>query len=251
LIITYHCFTDGEATALDFATLLENHRTVGATDPRDKAYALLGLSELVEDRKHGIIPDYNLQVTELFEKVAKTILEKSSTLDLLGVSRIVSRQPVGVLPSWVPDWGVWDFANSLCFRNVQGQYVFAFDAATTSSIPKHLVVKEHTLELSGHTFDRICKVGRPVDPFPETEDFDQFRIRLSPLVRFLILILNDWSLVARNLSGRKYPTGERITDAFVKTIFLGDVPDLYPMDSERGFLEEHITRVVEAIGVTL
>jgi hypothetical protein len=57
--------------------------------------------------------------------------------------------------------------------------------------------------------------------------------------------------VARNLSGRKYPTGERITDAFVKTIFLGDVPDLYPMDSERGFLEEHITRVVEAIGATL
>jgi hypothetical protein len=68
---------------LDFATLLENHRTVGATDSGDKAYALLGLSELVEDRKHGIIPDYNLQVTELFEKIAKTILEKSSTLDCL------------------------------------------------------------------------------------------------------------------------------------------------------------------------
>jgi hypothetical protein len=251
LIITYHCFTNGEATALDFATLLENHRTVGATDPRDKAYALLGLSELVEDRKHGIIPDYNLQVTELFEKIAKITLEKSSTLDLLGVSRIVSRQRVGILPSWVPDWGVWDFANSLCFRNVQGQYVFDFDAATTSSIPKHLVVKEQTLELSGHTFDRICKVGRPVDIFPETEDFDQFRIRLYQLAWFSFVILNDWSLVARNLSGRKYPTGERIMDVFTKTIFLGDVPDFFPMDSERGFLKEHIIRVVEALGATL
>jgi hypothetical protein len=86
LIITYHCITDGEATALDFAALLESHRTVGATDPRDKTYALLGLSELIEDRKHGIILDYNLQAAEVYEKIAKTILEKSSTLDLLGVS---------------------------------------------------------------------------------------------------------------------------------------------------------------------
>jgi hypothetical protein len=251
LIITYHCMTDGEATALDFATLLENHRTAGATDPRDKAYALLGLSELIEDRKHGIIPDYNLQAAEVYEKIAKTVLEKSSTLDLLGVSKVVSRQPVGRLPSWAPDWSVWDFASSLCFRNVQGKYVFDFDATTTSSIPKHLVIKEHTLELSGHTFDRICKVGRPLDPFPEPEDFDQFRIRIFPLVTLSIAMLNDWSFVARSLSGRKYPTGERIMDAFIKTLFLGDVPGFYPMESERGFLEEHITRVLEAIGAKL
>jgi hypothetical protein len=51
--------------------LLETHRLVGATDPKDKIYALLGLSEMVEDQKHDVVPDYDSPAADVHIAVAK------------------------------------------------------------------------------------------------------------------------------------------------------------------------------------
>jgi hypothetical protein len=252
LIITYECFTDGKATALDLAALLENHRIVDVKDPKDKVYALLGLSELIEGKKHDIVPDYNLQTTDIYEQVAKSVLEKSSTLDLLGIPKVMPRSPIGLLPSWVPDWSAWDFASSLCLRNMQGKYVFDFDATQTFCLPKRMIIKGHTLELSGHTFDRVCKVGRVFDPFPEQESLDQFRVRKYLPSLHALIIANDWSKVSQALSGSEYPTGERIMDSFIRTLFLGDLPNMFPTDSDiEHFLQQHMYRLAQTIGAKL
>ena len=94
-------------------------------DSRDKVYALLGLSEVIEGKGHNIVPDSGWQTTGIYEQVAKSVLEKSSTLDLLGIPKVMPPSPIGVFPSWVPDWSSWDFASSLCLRNMQGEYFFS------------------------------------------------------------------------------------------------------------------------------
>ena len=74
-------------------------RTLNATDPRDKVYAILAL--IRESDRNKIPVDYNISIEELCIKTAARILDDGWGLDrLLGLAE----QPKSVkLPSWVPD----------------------------------------------------------------------------------------------------------------------------------------------------
>ncbi|GKT40226.1 heterokaryon incompatibility protein 6, OR allele [Colletotrichum spaethianum] len=73
-----------------------------ATDPRDKIYGLLGLTDDAVSRT--IIPDYSRHNTpaKVFAEVAAQIVEFGHATDLLHHAGI--DQDVQGLPSWAPDW---------------------------------------------------------------------------------------------------------------------------------------------------
>ena len=97
--------TVAEGREIGLFQVLLRHRLCGATDPRDKVYALCGLSN--DAKRLGIIPDYSESVsTEMvYTEVAIAMLSKTGKLDIFSASRPVRRtaQVTVTLPSWVPD----------------------------------------------------------------------------------------------------------------------------------------------------
>ncbi|KAK4953114.1 hypothetical protein LTR10_008820 [Elasticomyces elasticus] len=93
-------------------SLLQNlMRYYGAecSDPRDRVYALLGVSS--DD--HGIQPDYRKGVVELYIEVASHYASHGQLAAILecasvGLEAIIVKEKDLWLPSWVPDWQVYE-----------------------------------------------------------------------------------------------------------------------------------------------
>lgn len=85
LIITQVCYAERAYPVLDLVSLLQSHRFAGANDHRDKVCALLGLMKEFESKTYSLSPDYLLSTAQVNIEVAKAIISKSPTLDILGV----------------------------------------------------------------------------------------------------------------------------------------------------------------------
>lgn len=84
------------ATSLGY--LLHEFSNRRASDDRDKVFGLLSLSK----PGHGVVPDYTLDVAEIYRDTALSLIESSSSLDVwIGDQR---RRNSKELPSCVPDW---------------------------------------------------------------------------------------------------------------------------------------------------
>ena len=94
-----------------FKQLIIDHRRCHASDPRDKIYALLGISN--EDFRplttyaEAFRPDYNIGIQTLFIRVTRALLQSYEDLQFL--TYVESRPKytrIAGLPSWVPDFTV-------------------------------------------------------------------------------------------------------------------------------------------------
>ncbi|KAF2433640.1 hypothetical protein EJ08DRAFT_707209 [Tothia fuscella] len=90
----------------DLLSLLRRTHSLGATDPRDKVYSLIGVAQ--DAKVLTVDVDYSLPVYSLYTETAGAILETYQSTDLLysNLSRKSYR-----LPSWVPDWSTWLFGS--------------------------------------------------------------------------------------------------------------------------------------------
>ncbi|KAJ3533941.1 hypothetical protein NM208_g7761 [Fusarium decemcellulare] len=86
--------------------LLERLRPRLATDPRDKVYALVAISEVDDqfcsDEGSGI--DYSLSVREVYTQATNEIIKSDPTADLDVIWSARQRSSEPGWPSWVPDW---------------------------------------------------------------------------------------------------------------------------------------------------
>ena len=92
-----------EKTAVfDLLALLRYTRSFCSTDPRDKVFALFGLThtDLV---RLDLRADYHFATTDVYQNVALAILQETRDLGILETSRGATKLR-GTLPSWVPDW---------------------------------------------------------------------------------------------------------------------------------------------------
>ncbi|EXJ66508.1 uncharacterized protein A1O5_10177 [Cladophialophora psammophila CBS 110553] len=89
--------------------LVDTHRYTSATDPRDKVYAFLSLSNRSQSpssKPDQIKPDYQTPVRQVYTEAACTLIEGSQTLYMLSHVQDRSSTKVKGLPSWVPDYSV-------------------------------------------------------------------------------------------------------------------------------------------------
>ena len=109
--------------------LLQKNRWKLASDPRDKVFGLLGLSDLSSSTHPGLKIDYNRTVRDVYIGVFQAIVDITSKLDILCFSIPVAIQwnpeailgtSQTVLPSWVPDWNTYVSSFESCMYNTLG-----------------------------------------------------------------------------------------------------------------------------------
>jgi hypothetical protein len=157
-----------------FQLLIQNHvisadsETIGATDPRDRVYAILGLAK--DGQFLNIKVDYQKPCAEVYTDAAAAML-KAGHFDILALNQFPKgenfedKKPI--LPSWVPDWTsriqrpcggyTTDNCNRAC-----GTRAGSVSFRSTGGGGK-------TLFITGCVVDKITKVGTPW--LPTIEDW--------------------------------------------------------------------------------
>jgi hypothetical protein len=85
---------------LSLAELLDSARWAYSTDPRDKVFALCGLSDL----GLGIVPDYQATIEEVYISSAAAMMKQGRSLNLLAFCNRTAESNIKTLPTWCPDW---------------------------------------------------------------------------------------------------------------------------------------------------
>lgn len=140
---------------------LVRFRHLDATDPRDKIYALLGLTQDSETIVH---PDYTSSAVECYKRVAISIIRASGSLTIFNLPSTSAACRDPRLPSWAPHWnceltpdgkasinGVDDF-----FPLSQDEkWGLHFKASGNSRISCLDMIDSETLGLIGRTTDSV------------------------------------------------------------------------------------------------
>jgi Heterokaryon incompatibility protein (HET) len=85
---------------MDILHTLERGRRLEAKDPKDKIYALLGISTGIDLENPLVEIDYGKPYLEVCINFARYVVESSNSYDLLSYVY----DPLDLLPSWVPNW---------------------------------------------------------------------------------------------------------------------------------------------------
>ncbi|KAK6586663.1 hypothetical protein PZA11_001720 [Diplocarpon coronariae] len=197
----------GQAFTLGYALKMCAH--AGSTDPRDKIYALLGMT--TDTSRETICPEYGLEVTPcmVYTRVMRLILSQSNQhqddekLHPLTLAGIGFDRKIPDLPSWVPDWSQ---TSQPQFRDL--------DYWAGIKYPAYVHFLRETpsvLLLDGFCFDKIKNLSEPLTLDPQWT-FEAADVHL-----------NEWfqtiEKLARSAAQDPYPfTNEPILEAFIRTI---------------------------------
>ena len=141
-------------------------RLFSSTDPRDHIFALLSVTDRLDDS--SIIPDYSYGFEGLYYQFVKNSICQNGNLDILGRADSPFNDE---LPSWVPDWRrFWRVRLLSSKQNTQYR-------VSGGSLPRVLDgPNRRILVVSGKILDRIQTLGPGFKP-PQK----------SPLVPSIIL----------------------------------------------------------------
>ncbi|KAJ9636371.1 hypothetical protein H2199_008046 [Coniosporium tulheliwenetii] len=131
-------------------SLLESCRDFDATDPRDRLFALLGISK--ERDEPRLRPDYDEAPEETLRRYAQFISEGPDCMELLYDDR--RRDEDDESPSWIPDWlrsgfgiGVGRLAHRISFPDtIQKVYEYVYYRAAGDSSCSRLLVQGMILD---------------------------------------------------------------------------------------------------------
>jgi hypothetical protein len=75
--------TDGAQTRRSLLELLDQHKSASCTDPRDRIYALIGLSYLDNSDHPGLKIDYTRSISQVYRGAAQAVIEATGELDII------------------------------------------------------------------------------------------------------------------------------------------------------------------------
>ncbi|KAI0544137.1 heterokaryon incompatibility protein-domain-containing protein [Xylaria curta] len=207
----------------DLLSFLRRFHGSKSADPRDKLFALYGISSLDrmkllnhDFKAMEIFPDYRTDPKTLFIKTAKGILERTHNLDLLLIPRL--RNPndnrVKDLPSWVPDWSTIDAGTEALCYTAPPHYLASGDS---SSAPQFSDTDQSLVTLSGYVFDRIVETGaRSVKSslsILSRPESTEYAVGSLALLMIWISEWTDWELSSHGAKG-SYINGEDMVDVY-------------------------------------
>lgn len=210
-------------SALPFLEIASQFRHRQATDPRDKVFGILGITQgLTTD-----IVDYEKSVAEIYATAALRIIENTGNLDIL--SHVLPRhswfigpiyQPAG-LPSWAPDWSDSRERETWRLRSLieRQSYAKFFCACGPTSSPRSRDEREdpRKLVLSGRQCGSIARLGAPYNP-ANGRDTGQWPIEVIQDWRTMVEVDRKPQQVYGFASSREPGTTPTMMDAFWRTL---------------------------------
>lgn len=217
---------DPSSNLPDLYTMISTFWTKAATDPRDKIFALVGLTTARDDPRFVI--DYAASVRRVYINVVEYIITSTQRLD------VICSMPRGNndldLPSWVSDWTVSVTEFGLSLNHIIRESGVPFGSARASTAEIELKHGENTLAANGILLDRIQVVGQK----GSWKTLDDFRSGIP-------ILLSWYRLLALGTDNKS----EQI-EAFCRTIFYDrfSSQDFIPYQSPTQLWHEILAAIV-------
>ena len=157
-----------QGTPVDITHLIATSSFMNSTDPRDRIFALLGMTFDSRYGDHLLVADYSLTTREVYINVTTHILRSRQTLDILNhvshdsIEREDSTpgEAVHSLPSWVPDWSRLVGSGSIQMYSLkEGDIIYQAGLDRVSPVPIQICMDERVLVVKGVLLDSILSIG--------------------------------------------------------------------------------------------
>lgn len=195
---------DQDNPADEVIWVLEQVRDRNSTDPRDKIYGMLGL---VKETLSGVLnPDYTMTAEEVFQAMAVACIKLTGRLDFL--SACYEDEHL-YLPSWVPDWSVYN--RSLRDRRARVLQIFKYKACG-DRIANTEVLPGGKLVVAGVIVDVVMAYTGMMGVKMGDSNFEEEAQKIADI---------DWT------GNRTYCGSQRTSEieAYYVSLFGGIVPD--------------------------
>ena len=151
---------DGEKP--DLRQLLQISRSSEATDPRDYAFALVGIAKEFQDPE--MIPDYELRWGNCHFHAATSILFSHDLNSVLAFKGISSWNLPSPYPSWIPEWYSPSRIESFIGKSQEATEAHGQPLYTAGGkvAPDGSFLRGSTLHQSGKIFDTITRLEEGV-----------------------------------------------------------------------------------------
>ncbi len=177
-----------------------------STDPRDKVYALLGMSDDAADEE--LDPKYDAPAEVCFANISRHIMARDSSLGLLHAAGTGLPRSMPDLPSWAPDWSC--VPQTTILGAIAETTGYRSSGTTTAKV--NAGTDPRLLHVIGIIIDTVKEVFRVRIQQPWLNDSDRLnRIRAQQLNWF-----HESAALITSLA--PYPTGEPIDDVYWRTL---------------------------------
>jgi hypothetical protein len=202
-----------DSKILELWTILTSFVMFKATDPRDKVFALQGLSDAATEKSLPI--DYKKTACEVMRNVAHYFVHRKESMQALHYAGIGWDRKENQLPSWVIDWT--NSHNVIVPRLTDISSDNPYRATKLNLETRCKLLSETRIEIQGKCIDEIKKAGILLN-FPVHEGNLNHMKEVGPL-------LVNWMREAQELAAENCPdpyhNGQSIKEALWRT-FIGD-----------------------------
>ncbi|KAF7512731.1 hypothetical protein GJ744_000298 [Endocarpon pusillum] len=185
---------------LGLLSALVQGRGAQATDPRDKVFAMMGMTAI------KINPDYSKSVSEIYLEAARKMVDYNSYDNIFSLLCCVDhQQPSTSCPSWVPDWSSIGQTSSL---GIFGENQKIYEAS--KGTPKSKLI-DNRFCLDGIIFDTTSNISSLASPC--------LRDLIDPTTRTAQFVLDAMQTTLKNC--QPYPLDSGLFNAFWHTLVAG------------------------------
>lgn len=197
--------------------LLSSFRLAKATDPRDKIFGILGLSEVLQDAENAPKISYNQSVEDVYRHWTIYILCKEQSLKMLSMLNRYESLGESFSCSWVPNY---NHTSDEAVHHVAPWKWDHFSATPPIAGGFEIQDEGKILVLHGYFLDRIDDVGLEFRMSTRETIFGFSALAVIYLSQRLWM---SWEKVARLNETLMYEhTGEFFRDAYWKTLLFGE-----------------------------